>query len=271
MKTAVITGGNCGIGKAVAMELAKKGYRTIIHGKNATKTKAAADEIIRGSGNSNVDYCVADVSCIKGMKELAVAIQEKTDVVHSLVLSTGVILTKQVLTDDALEMGFAVQYLSRFTLTQLLMQELKKGQAKIVLVGAPKIANAKVFLDNLSLKNNFTMMKALAQEMYCNHLFVQEFAKRNPDNGVVINMAHVGVAKTGITRNLNFFLRLIIELTGKSPAAAAGNFVYLASDESVNFSGYFLKKPGATLVKEKIQYDAVLAAQLWDKSLGLIR
>ena len=45
MKTAVITGGNSGIGKAVATALAKKQYRIIIHGRDPEKTRLAAEEI----------------------------------------------------------------------------------------------------------------------------------------------------------------------------------------------------------------------------------
>src|SRR4051812_25331389 len=132
MKTAVITGGNSGIGKATATVLAKKGYRIIIHGRDASKTKEAADEIKAQSGSNNVEYIVADVSVIKGMKELADAIKQKTNTINALILSTGVILPNHVITADGLEAGFAIQYLSRFTLTQLLAQELKNGKARIV-------------------------------------------------------------------------------------------------------------------------------------------
>src|SRR5665213_1540872 len=133
MKTAVVTGGNSGVGKTTAIELAKKGFRIIIHGRDAEKTSLAADEIKTRSGNSDVGYIVADVSTIKGMKELAEAIKQKTNCIDTLVLSTGVILPKQFITADGLEAGFAIQYLSRFAMVQLLMPELERsGSAKIV-------------------------------------------------------------------------------------------------------------------------------------------
>jgi NAD(P)-dependent dehydrogenase (short-subunit alcohol dehydrogenase family) len=271
MKTAVITGGNSGIGKATATLLAKKGYRVIIHGRDSEKTKQAAEEIKTISGNINVDYIVADVSLIKGMKQLADAIKQKTDTIDTLVLSTGVILPKHIITGDGLEAGFVIQYLSRFTLTQLLMPELKKGKAKIVLVGAPLMKGAAIFFDDIALKNNFTMMKALAQEMFANHLFVQEFAKRNPNSDVVMNIAHVGIAKTGIMRESNFFLKALVSLFGKSPEKASGNFVFLGTDDSVNFSGYFFPKPANTSAKEKISHHAAVAEKLWNKSMEIIK
>lgn len=270
MKTAVITGGNSGIGKAAALQFAQKGYRVIIHGRDASKTKLAAQEIQALSGNKQVEYIVADVSLLKGMKQLADEIKQKTNSIHSLVLSTGVILPNHIITADGLEAGFAIQYLSRFAVTQLLAKELNAGNAKIVQVGASVLPGAKIFFDDIALKNNFSMVKAMAQEMFANHLFIQEFAKRHSANNVIMNMGEVGVAKTEITRNLNFFFRLGLSLFGKTPEKAAKNFVFLSSDDSVDFSGYFIKSNGNINKKVKIQHDAATAGQLWNKSMELI-
>ncbi len=270
MKTAVISGGNSGIGKAVAMALAKKQYRVIIHGKDPEKTIRAIDEIKSQSGNSNVEGFAIDISSVRGMKDLAVAIKSRTKSIDTLVLSTGVILPDYKVTEDGLEAGFVIQYLSRFTVTQLLMPELITGKAKIVMVGAPVMKGAKIFFEDIALKNNFTMIRAMAQEMFANQLFVQEFARRNPGNNVVINMAHVGTAKTDIVRHSNIFLRIGLGIIGTSPEKGAANFVYLA-DNAIDFSGYFLKKPGKPHVKEKINYDAEIAERLWNLSMDLIK
>jgi NAD(P)-dependent dehydrogenase (short-subunit alcohol dehydrogenase family) len=196
------------------------------------------------------------------MKELSDAIKQKTDTINALVLSTGVILTKYVLTPDSLEAGFAIQYLSRFALTRFLTPELERGSARIVLVVAPVIPGAKIWLEDIALKKNFTVLRALKQEMFANHLFVQEFAKRYPGNQVVMNCANVGFAKTGILRNVPFFVRFIYRLFAKSPEFAARNFVFLTG-EQINFSGYFLKKPGHPEKKNKIAYDERTAEKLW--------
>jgi NAD(P)-dependent dehydrogenase (short-subunit alcohol dehydrogenase family) len=270
MKTAVITGGNSGMGKAAAIELATKGYRVIIHGRDPEKTQKAVEEIISVSGNTNVDFINMDVTEVSAMKDLAYTIKQKTDTIHCLVLSTGVILPKQIITADGLEKGFAIQYLSRFAVTSLLMDELRRGNARIVQLGAPVIKNAKIHFDNLALKGNFTMLRAMAQEMFANHLFTQEFARRYPENEVVMNMLHVGIVKTGIARETNLFFRIMLSIIGKSPESAAKNMIYLATHEDVNFSGYFLPKPGKPHVREKIQYDPELASRLWDRSMELI-
>lgn len=269
MKTAVITGGNSGVGKATAIHLAKKGYRVIIHGRDTEKTRLAVQEIKQQSRNDNVEGIAADISLLKGMKLLADEIKNRTNTIHALVLSTGVILPDHIITSDGIEAGFAVQYLSRFALTQLLLPELKTGQAKIVLVSSRTMKDAQIYFDDLAMKKSFTMMKALGQEMLANHLFVQEFAKRNP--GMVMNVLHPGITKTGIMRETGFFLRLLVNAFGQSADKASRNVIYLADDPGANFSGYFLSKPGKPQAKEKIERDAATAERLWNTSMELIR
>lgn len=271
MKTAVITGGSSGMGKAIATFLASKNFRVIIHGRDGGKTAAAAEEIRNRTGNPRVDFIVADVSTLQGMKLLADGVRGMAEEIHALVLSTGVILPDYHRTEDGLEKGFVIQYLSRFAVTQLWMPLLIKGNAKVVMVGASVLPGAKIYFDDLSLKNNFTMTRAMAQEMFANHLFVQEFATRHPDRSVVMNMANVGVVKTDIVRHSHPVFKWLLGLVGRSPESAAKNFVYLASDEAVNFSGYYLRWPGRHRWKSKIKYSDEIAAKLWDKSMELIR
>ncbi len=271
MKTAVIMGGNSGMGKATAAALAKKGYRVIIHGRDPKKTQDALAGLRKQTGNDHIEAIVGDMSTVAGTKKVAQAIQQKTGLIDVLVLSTGVIKAERVETADGMEMAFATQYLCRFALVQLLMPQLENApEPRIVQVGAPTMKKAQIHFDDLSLKNNFSMMRSMGQAMLSDHLFVQEFARRNAGSKVVMNILHVGIAKTGIGREANFFLRLLIALVGKSPEAAAGNIIYLADHPDATFSGYFLKKPGHPEVKDKIRFDPALAEKLWNTSLKLM-
>ena len=53
-KTVIITGSNTGIGKATALDLAKRGARVILACRDVKKAVIAADEIRNKSGNGNV-------------------------------------------------------------------------------------------------------------------------------------------------------------------------------------------------------------------------
>ena len=271
MKTVLILGGNSGMGKASAIELALKNYRVLIHGRDPVKTLAAMEEIIKVSGNKNVDSVSGDLSTIAGMRATSAVINNKTEVIDSLILSTGVIMPKRVETADGLETMFATQYLARFGMTQLLLPLLKRSElARIVHVGAKVIGGAKVYFDNISLKDSYSMIRAMKQSMFCNHLFIQEFAKRNSGSNMMMNMMQVGIAKTEVARNVSFLFRLAMSVFGRSAKAASKNIVHLADAGSVNYSGYFLPNPRRTDKKEKILHDESIASKLWETSMQLL-
>ena len=74
-KTALVTGGTGGIGRATAAGLAALGARVGITGREKARTQAAATGIVRESGNPAVDAFAADMSCQAGVRALAVAVR----------------------------------------------------------------------------------------------------------------------------------------------------------------------------------------------------
>jgi len=63
-KTALVTGGNSGIGYATAYLLKKKGYSVVISGRTPKKIKKAAAEL-------GVEYIVADMQHVNDIKKMA--------------------------------------------------------------------------------------------------------------------------------------------------------------------------------------------------------
>ena len=55
-KICLITGGNSGIGKATALELAKKGATIVLLCRNEERGKKAIQDIIKETGNTQVDH-----------------------------------------------------------------------------------------------------------------------------------------------------------------------------------------------------------------------
>ncbi|MFL2803357.1 MAG: SDR family NAD(P)-dependent oxidoreductase [Dehalococcoidia bacterium] len=67
-KTAIVTGGNGGIGYGMASEIGKSGANVVITGRNSDKTKAAVNELKKSVDNViGIDSDVSDESSIKDM------------------------------------------------------------------------------------------------------------------------------------------------------------------------------------------------------------
>jgi len=153
-------------------------------------------------------------------------------------------------------------------LDNLLLNELKKGEGRIIIVGVPLMKNAAINFDNLQMKAKYSFMKSRSQNMFAVHMHVQEFSKRN--YLIPINIINPGFVKTGIYRNLKgpmkFIMRVIELLIGNSSEEAIVNIMELAKTDSKK-AGYFYPKVAKPAAKEKINLDALVASKLWDESM----
>lgn len=269
-RTILITGGTGGIGKAAAMSLAQQGNDIIIQGRDAAKGKMIADEISKINGSTG-RFIAADISSIEGIKNLAAEIKKLTNKIDVLIYSTGTLNTERRETNDGLDEGFVVNYLCKFMLDSLLLEELKKGEGRIIVVGAPLMKSAAIHFDDLQLKSGYALFKMMAQSMLAVHMHAQEFAKRNGTHPS-INIIHPGVVKTGIDRNMKGFLKIMFTIFGPLISNSAGkavvNIMALANAENPE-SGYFYPKVAKPAVKQKINLDASIVTKLWDESMKI--
>lgn len=266
-KTIVITGGTGGIGYAVARQLAQEGNDIIFQGRDIEKGHKIAREL-SGINGSNARFIAADVSTVSGIKSLATAIKKFTNIIDILIQATGALNSERCETEDGLYGSFAVNYLCKFMLNHLLLDELKRGRGKIIIVGGPLRKGAAINFNDLSMRTNYSLMKSIGQNMLSIHMHTQEFSKRH-GHSVSINVVNAGMVKTGIDRNVKGFMKMIFLVFGpivaNSTKKAIVNIMELTKTNSKD-SGYFYPKVAKPLIKEKINLDPSISKQLWDES-----
>lgn len=269
-KTIVITGGTGGIGHAVAIALAQQGNDIIFQGRDADKGKKIAGELSKISG-AKARFIAADVSTIQGIENFAAEIKKATNKIAILIHSAGALNSERRETKDGLYESFTVNYLCKFMLDDLLLDELKRGEGRIIIVGGMLMKGAAINFDDLQMKTQYSLRKSMKQNMLAVHMHAQEFARRN-GNSIPINVIHPGVVKTGIDRNvkgaIKFLFKILGPLIGISSEKAIVNIMELADTDSKE-SGYFYPKVATPATKEKINLDAAIASKLWDESMKI--
>lgn len=267
-KTCLITGSTSGIGRETARRLSKKGFHVIIHGRDSKKGNEVQKEIKEKSESSSVDLFTCDLSKFDDLREMARRIKENYDKLHVLINNAGMWTSKRRLNKKGIEMTFAVNHLSHFLLTHLLMNNLKKSTpARIINVTSDVHRRASINFDGFKGSEGPSGYKAYKQSKLANVLFTFELANRLTGMNISANCLHPGAVRTGLGRN-HTFLKYIWRWFPffKEPKAGAETNVYLASSaELEGVTGkYFVDKE----IKDPSPkaHDPELRERLWNIS-----
>ncbi len=274
----MVTGANSGIGKATAMGLAKMGATVVMACRKKEESEAVRVEIQEKSGNDDIDLLIADLSSQESVRKLANDFEKKYQQLHVLVNNAGVYFTKRHVTVDGLEMTFAVNYLSRFLLTNLLLDIIKKSApARVIEVAGAYHTRGAINFDDLQMEQNYDGARANNQSKLANVLFTYELARRLTGTGVTVNCLHPGAVATNLLakdKDLPLARKFMYKLAKpffKSPEKGAATTLYLASSPEVrDITGkYFVDKKITPSSSQS--YDAELAKRLWNASLKLAK
>jgi len=271
-KTVLVTGGTNGIGLVTARELARMGAQVTILSRNAEKCAAVAASIRTATGNP-VEFIAADLSNLAGIMQAAATFKQRHTHLHVLVNNAGAMFARRQLTSDGYEITFALNHLSYFLLTILLLDILKaSAPARIVNVSSDAHEGATVDFDDLQGEKHFTGMRAYGQSKLANILFTYELARRLKGSGVTVNALHPGFIATGFARNNGIFYNLGMKVIGffiRKPDQGAQTSIYLASSPEVEgVSGkYFVDCKAVD--SSPLSHDRAMAEKLWQVSLEL--
>jgi 3-oxoacyl-[acyl-carrier protein] reductase len=134
-KTALVTGGSRGIGRATALKLAKDGARVLVHyGRSASEAEAVAGEIRAGGGQA--ETLGADLATPDGAHKLAQDVRRIVgDRLDILVANAGISKSAPIegVTVADFDELFAVNVRAPFFLVQQLLPVLGDGSSVILL------------------------------------------------------------------------------------------------------------------------------------------
>ncbi|KAJ3279351.1 Dehydrogenase/reductase SDR member 12, partial [Blyttiomyces sp. JEL0837] len=187
-RVAIVTGANNGLGKSVALELAKRGATVHMLCRDETRGKAARDEIINESKNENVILQIVDISRpsqLKSFVERFEASSSSTTVkgpVNILVNNAGILPSERSETPDGIESTFATNTLGGFYLTELLVPMLEKSDdPRVINVASGGMYNKKLDVTDLHFtKGKFDGTLAYAQTKRQQVELTEHWARKYP-------------------------------------------------------------------------------------------
>jgi NAD(P)-dependent dehydrogenase (short-subunit alcohol dehydrogenase family) len=269
-KTVLITGANQGIGKASALELARRGAKVVLVSRNEAKGKAALEEVRAAAKGEPPLLLVADLASLADVRRLAADFRKEHDKLDVLLNNAGLIVPTRQTTADGFEETFAVNHLAPFVLTGELLDLLKKTHgSRIVNVSSEAHRRGTIYWDDIELREGYGSFKAYSQSKLANVLFTYELSRRLVGTGVTANCLHPGVVGSGFGQTYKGAFSILVRL-GKpfllSNEAGARTSIYLASSPDVaGVTGkYFDKcKPSRS---NAVSYDEASWARLWEVS-----
>ncbi len=281
-KTAIITGGNSGIGYEAARGLAAKGARVILAVRNAGKGKQAADAIRQETPSAQVEAMALDLADLGSVRRFAEAFLARGEALPLLLNNAGVMDLPAHTTADGYEVHFGTNHLGHFALTGLLLPAiLAAPNARVVTVSSMMHMRGQIDFDNLQGKVGYD---AYGQSKLANVLFAYElqrqFAAHHADAISVgchpgyasTNLQHAGPRMAG-SRVRGVMMSAANRLFAQSAAMGALPTLYAATAPDVNGCDYIgpsgmggSRGYPAKVHSSKASYDEALAQRLWQVS-----
>ncbi|XP_069561667.1 retinol dehydrogenase 12 [Brachyistius frenatus] len=273
-KTAIVTGGNTGIGKETAKDLAGRGARVILACRDMVKGEQAAGDILREMMGAKVVARQLDLADTKSICLFAENIYNTEKALHYLINNAGVAMCPYAKTVDGYEMQFGVNHLGHFFLTFLLLDLLKhSAPSRIINVSSGAHAMGKIQFEDLGGEKDYHPVRAYAQSKLANVLFTRELAKRTEVLGVMAYSIDPGMVNTEITRHFRRPLVGLIKNLGfllKTPAEGAYTIIHctVTPENQLLTGGYY--KDCASAYNTRAGQDDGTALKLWAASCHLL-
>jgi len=268
----LITGSTSGVGKAIAIGLAKLEATVIIVSRNAARGAWTTEVIKRKTGNKNIFYRTLDLEKFELIPLFVEQIKHEFHALHVLSNNAAVLPLRKEITIHGIEKIFAINYLSHFILTHCFLNLLKSSApSRIITVsGSPSLLRfGKIDLDDLNIDQHYHPLKAAYRAAVAKVAFSYELSKRLHDSGVTSNTFHPGLVKSNLTRHLPRVFRIATNFAQYFFSETCETGVYLASSPEVEtVSGQFFKNKKIVNYNPHHSLDDYAPA-LWEKSKTL--
>jgi NAD(P)-dependent dehydrogenase (short-subunit alcohol dehydrogenase family) len=271
-RVVLVTGSTDGIGRATARGLAAAGARVIVHGRSKPKVDAALAELSAELPGAELEGISFDLGSQAAVHKAAAQLRERFPQLHAVIHNAGIFADERVLTEDGIELTFAVNYVGPFLLTELLADHLiasatPDAPSRVIQVASIAHVRGRIHLEDLALAAAWTGYAAYAQSKLAQVMHAITLSERRDPARLVAYSLHPGVISTKLLR------RGFGPIAGSPPEQGAAASIRLGGAEAVSpdepsgsyFSDGVVTPPAASA------RDANMRAALWEQTARLAK
>ncbi len=188
-KTVLITGSTDGIGLETAGMLAAAGHRVLLHGRNPAKLEDAEGTLSALSEGGRVESYVADLSRLADVERFANTVADTCAGLDVLINNAGVYRAPETVTEDGLDVRFAVNTIAPYLLTRRLLP-LLGASGRVINVSSA--AQSPVDPEALAGKVRLSDMPAYAQSKLALTMWSRTMGLVLKDDGPVVVAVNPG-------------------------------------------------------------------------------
>ena len=227
-RTVVITGATSGIGRAATMAMAELGAVLCLVGRNAELLELTCRQARQAGGDPTGE--LADLEDLPQVRDLAGRIAQRYPKVDVLVNNAGAMFRARQLAPGGLEATIALNLLSPYLLTELLLPSLEKAGGRVVTITSAGMYTQRFDMSTLVMADaGYNGAVGYARAKRAAVVLTEEWQRRHGARGVNFYSVHPGWCQTpGLAKGLPGFTRVMGPLL-RTPADGADTAVWLAS------------------------------------------
>ncbi|MGW0801517.1 SDR family NAD(P)-dependent oxidoreductase [Nonomuraea sp. NPDC002799] len=258
MPTAVITGGNDGIGRALADTYLRRGYHVVTVGRNRGKGQAFLDAAASDGAGDRARFLQADLSLVTENERALAWIAENHPSIDVLVLGARFHRSNRMETAEGFESNFALYYLSRFLFSHGLVEPLSRAPRPIILNFGGAGQTGPVRWDDLQLRRNYPGTGALGHSASLCDLLGVSYTRIHHDTPIRYVLNHPGVVATSFAGEYDQATAAhvnVLKTRGKSTAQAVAEILPYLDDPPARLTAVLAGKriPTASSTFDPVQ------------------
>jgi len=269
--TCLVTGATSGIGRATALELARRGARVIVHGRTAESAEQTRRQLLDVLPGAAIEAAHGELSSLTEVRRLAADVVDRFPELALLVNNAGVERWERHVTREGFEESWAVNHLAPFLLSALLLPVLRAhAPARIINVSSVVHRFGRFDWDDLQMSRRYGAERAYYRSKLAAASTSLELARRSEPDGVSVLLLAPGLVRTQFTRDFRGLARFWAQSVGRwlfrRPEAVAREIADLA------LGAAWAGKTGLYVTRGRVERpsaratDPVTQRRLWDLS-----